>query len=68
MLKFIHGSQKEFQKKVLHPSTIDERFYLIYFIGIYDLKFKGICLKQNSVSFLLKNTVDLYITYKLDPS
>ena len=31
-----------------------------------DLKLKGICLKQNSVSFLHKNIVNSYITYELD--
>ena len=27
---------------------------------------KGICLKQDSISFLYKNIVNLYITYELD--
>ena len=30
------------------------------------LKFNGNCSKQDSVSFLHKNVVNLYITYKLD--
>ena len=30
------------------------------------VKFKGICLRQDSVSFLHKNIVNLYILYKLD--
>ena len=50
------------------PSKTDKSFYpeLIYFYGIYDLKFKGICLKQNSASFPnIKNIVNLYY-YKLE--
>ena len=31
-----------------------------------EVKIKGICLKQDSVSFLHKNVVHLYITYKID--
>ena len=30
------------------------------------LKFSGICLKKDSVSFLHKSVVNLYISYKLD--
>ena len=32
----------------------------------YEIKFNGICLKQDSEPFLHKNIVNLYITYKLD--
>ena len=38
-------------------------------IGDYQLKnveFKGICSKQDSVSFLYKSIVNLYISYELD--
>ena len=31
-----------------------------------EVKFRGICLKQDSVSFLYKNIINLYITNKLD--
>ena len=30
------------------------------------VEFKGICLKQDSASFLHKKVVNLYISYKLD--
>ena len=30
------------------------------------VEFKGICLKQDNVSFLRKEVVTLYISYKLD--
>ena len=36
-----------------------------YFYGIYNLKFKGIRLKQNCACFLNKNIVSLHIAYKL---
>ena len=38
-------------------------------IGDYQFKkleFKGICLKEDSVSFLHKNVVNFYISYKVD--
>ena len=57
-----------------------ERIYILYpldicfapkLIGDYQFKnmeFKGICLKQDSFSFLHKNIVNLYISYKSDTS
>ena len=48
------------QKCITPPSTTGESFYtevIFLFNGKYDLKFKGICLKQNTVSFLHKKFV-----------
>ena len=67
-MKFIYGSQKEFPKKVLHLHLQQKSFYqevICYFGPEYELKFKGICLKQDSVSFLHK-CIYVYITYELD--
>ena len=51
------------QESIALQSTIDQSFYpevISLFHGKYDLKF------ERFVSFLHKNIVDLYITYKLD--
>ena len=50
-------------------STTDKSFYaevISFFGGKYGFKFKGTFLKQNSVSFLHENIVNLYVTYKPD--
>ena len=47
-------------KITFSPELIDR------FTRFFRMKFKGICLKQDSASFLHKNIVNLYITYKLD--
>ena len=55
MIKFIHRSQKKCQKKVLHLHLQQMKvFYqeVSYFSCIYDLKFKGIYLKQSSLFFI----------------
>ena len=57
------------QEGTQNSHTQDTTFYpelndrLIQFGRV---KFKGICLRQGSVSFLHKNIVNLYILYKLD--
>ena len=55
-------------ESVTPPCTTDESFSpkVSYWSCLYDSKFTGICLKQNSVSFRYKNTVQLHITYELD--
>ena len=69
MIKFIHGSQKECQKKV-YTSIYNSQSFCPELISSNDADFrttfKGICLKQNSVSFLHKNIVNFYIIYKVD--
>ena len=47
-------------KITFSPELIDR------FTRFFRMKFKGIYLKQDSASFLHKNIVNLYITYKLD--
>ena len=56
------------RESIAPPSTTDKSFYpeKIYSYGIYNLEFKEICLKQNSVYFLYKNIINLYIIYKID--
>ena len=56
-------------ESITTSSTTVKTFYpevISLFSGKYDLKFKGTCLKQNSLSFLHGNILSLYITYKLD--
>ena len=56
------------QERIKNPHTSDISF-TPKLIGDYQFKkveFKGICSKQNSVSFLHKNLVNLYISYELD--
>ena len=60
---------KEMSKEsITPPCTTGEGFYP-EIIGLhgskYELKFKEMCLKQNIVSFLHKDIVNLYATYKL---
>ena len=65
IVKLNHGCLQESQKKVL---KIDISF-TPKLIGDYQFKkveFKGICSKQNSMYFLHKNVVNLYISDELD--
>ena len=39
---------------------------IIYNYGKGKIKFKGICLKQDSVSFIHMNVINVYISYELD--
>ena len=39
---------------------------MIYKYGKGKIKFKGICLKQDSVSFIRRNVANLCISYELD--
>ena len=50
------------------PSTTDNSFdpEIIYNYGKGKIKFKGICLKQDSVSFIHGDVVSLYISSELD--
>ena len=63
--KLNHGCLQESQKKVLKIDiSVTPKL-----IGDYQFKkveFKGICSKQNSMYFLHKNVVNLYISYELD--
>ena len=57
------------EESIIPTSTTDESFYpgvVCLYNGKYELKFKGVCLKQNSLYFLHKIVVILYITYELD--
>ena len=58
------------EENITPSSTTDESFYpevILSYDGKHELKFKGhFYLKQNTVSFLHKNIVNLYITYELD--
>ena len=51
------------RESITPRSTTYQGFYpeLVYSYGNYELKFKRIYLKQNSVSFFPKNIVNLYI-------
>ena len=56
-------------ESITTSSTTVKTFYpevISLFSGKYDLKLKETCLKQNSLSFLHGNILNLYITYKLD--
>ena len=56
------------QERTKNLQTSDTTFApkLIFKYRFYRMEFKGICLKQDTVSFLHKNVVNLYISYKLD--
>ena len=58
------------EANITPPSTTDNSFdsEIIYNYGKRKVKFKGICLKQESVSFIHGNVVHLYISCKLDTS
>ena len=56
------------EESIIPPYPTEESFYpevIRLSGGKYELKFKGMCLKQNSVSFLHKNIVNLCINYRL---
>ena len=61
MVTLVHGSQKEYQKIATPPSTTDKSFdpKIIYDYGKRKIKFKGICLKQDSVSFIHRIVVNI---------
>ena len=56
------------EESLKNPSTPDNSFdpkgIVVY--PLSKVKFNGNCLKQDIVSFLHKNIVNLYITYELD--
>ena len=58
------------QESIINSHTSDNIFSPGFinsnFVRFSIMKFKGICLKQNSASFLHKKKVNLYIPYKLD--
>ena len=56
------------KESITPPSTTGNSFDLeiICSYGKGKIRFKGICLKQDSVSFIHGNVVHLYISYKLD--
>ena len=55
-------------ESIKNPPTSDNSFApkLITDYSPHRVKFNGNCLRQDSVSFLHKNVVNLYISYKLD--
>ena len=57
------------EESITHLSTKDKSFYvevICLYDGKYELKFKGMCLKHNSMSFLYKNIIKSNIAYQLD--
>ena len=56
------------EETITIPSRAENSFNpeIIYNYGRGRIKFKGICLKQDSVSFIDRNAVNLYIRYKVD--
>ena len=69
MMKLVHNSQRGIsEKSITPPSTSDQSFdpEIIYKYDKGKIKFKGICLKQHSVSFIRRNVVNLCISYELD--
>ena len=56
------------EESIENPSTPDNVFAPKTNTGhlLSKVKFNGYCLKQDSMSFLQKNVVNLYIIYKLD--
>ena len=56
------------EESITPPSTTDKTFdpEIVYNYGKGKMKFKEICLKQNSVSFIHESVVNLYISYELD--
>ena len=66
---YSRNSKEVSEESITHLSTTDRSFYLeviCLYDGKYELKFKGMCLKQNSMSFLYKNIIKSNITYQLD--
>ena len=60
MIIFTHGNLQDCQKIHLKQTLIFSANLNV------SLHFNGICLKQKIISFLHKNVVNLYISYKLD--
>ena len=56
------------EETITTPSRAENSFNpeIIYNYGRGRIKFKGICLKQDSMSFIDRNAVNLYIWYKVD--
>ena len=56
------------EETITTPSRAENSFNpeIIYNYGRGRIKFKGICLKQDSVSFIDRNAVNLYVWYKVD--
>ena len=54
------------QEKIINLNEADTNFSQGYVSSYGIVTFKGICLKQKSVSFLHKKVVNLYISYTLD--
>ena len=53
------------QKRIKNRHILDVNF-AVKIINKYnagEVKFRGICLKQDIVSFFIKNVVHLYVTY-----
>ena len=68
-MKLVHNSQRGISvKSITPPSTTGQSFdpEIIYKYDKGKIKFKGICLKQHSVSFIRRNVVNLCISYELD--
>ena len=69
-VEFNCGVLQECQKGKLKNPHISDTAFVPKLIGDYlfnnIVTFKGFCLKEDSVSFLHKNIVNLYISYELD--
>ena len=61
-------SKRISEESIIPTSTSDNSFdpEINYNYGKRKAKFKGICLKQDSVSFIPGNVVNLNTSYKLD--
>ena len=53
-------------RKIINTYESDTNFSPEYKSRYEEVTFKGVCLKQKSVSFLHKKVVNLYISYTLD--
>ena len=58
------------EESITRPSTTDNCFdpEVIYNFGYRNVKFKAICIKQDSAAFTHQNIIISYISYKLDTS
>ena len=67
IIKLLHGNLQECrEKKIINLYESDTKFSPDYDSSYGIMTFKGICLKQESVSFPHKKVVNLYIPYALD--
>ena len=67
--KIVLWQSKEISEdNIAPPSTTNYRFAAksIVKYSIPTIKFNGDCLKQNSVSFIDENVLNVYISYNLD--